>query len=181
MTDTNPIIELAKKLHALSERGVGGEKENAGTMLRRLMAKHNITLDDVTSEAVLPRQVPYTTKENRQFVHQVISSVMGRVAVFTVKGRKYFLVDMTTAEHLEIIEKSEHDWRLWEEERALFYSAFIQANQLYSKRSDVEEHGEPPQLTPDELAHLRRLHGLMSQVRTDSPTKRLERPEKLTA
>ncbi len=38
------IIELAKKLKALSERGEGGEKLNADRMLKDLMNKHDISL-----------------------------------------------------------------------------------------------------------------------------------------
>ncbi len=48
------IITLAKKLHALAERGVGGEKINAEYKLKELCQKHNISLDDLESEEAEP-------------------------------------------------------------------------------------------------------------------------------
>lgn len=46
------IIELAKKLKALADRGVDGEKDNAEMKLRALMEKHNLTEADLESEQV---------------------------------------------------------------------------------------------------------------------------------
>ena len=43
-------IELAKKLKALSDRGVGGEKINAEKLLNDLLKKHGLTIEDVEGE-----------------------------------------------------------------------------------------------------------------------------------
>ena len=42
------ILEKAKKLKELADRGVGGEQDNAKDMLEKYMAKHNITMDEIT-------------------------------------------------------------------------------------------------------------------------------------
>lgn len=45
-------IELGKKLKALSEQGIGGEKTNAEKMLNSLLKKHNISIEDIEGEKV---------------------------------------------------------------------------------------------------------------------------------
>jgi len=42
-------IELAKKLKALAEKGIDGEKINAEKLLKKLMQKHNISEEDLES------------------------------------------------------------------------------------------------------------------------------------
>ena len=46
-------IDLAKKLKALADRGVDGEKTNAEAMLNSLMKKHNITIEEIEGEELL--------------------------------------------------------------------------------------------------------------------------------
>lgn len=177
---TDPL-ELAKKLHALAERGVGGEAMNAGTALKRLLKKHGITMEEVASDHVRDRVFNFKNVEHLRFVNQVIASVLGRVDVYRWKGKKVLVVACTTAQHLEIYEKVEHYWALWLEEVDVFHSAFIQANKLYTKRNPKESDGPDEPLTSDQLEHLRRVREMMSTVRAESPTRRLERGEKLTA
>lgn len=43
-------IELAKKIKALAEKGIDGEKENAEKLLQNLMRKHNISIEDLEDE-----------------------------------------------------------------------------------------------------------------------------------
>jgi hypothetical protein len=54
----NKIIELAKKLKALSTQGFGGEKINAEKMLQKIMVKHNLTIEDVAGR----RKISLTLK-----------------------------------------------------------------------------------------------------------------------
>jgi len=42
-------MERLKKLKALAERGIGGEKENAGQLLEKLCIKYGISQDDIDS------------------------------------------------------------------------------------------------------------------------------------
>lgn len=43
-------IELAKKIKALAEQGIDGEKDNAEKLLQSLMKKHNISIEDLEDE-----------------------------------------------------------------------------------------------------------------------------------
>ena len=55
-------IELAKKLKALADRGIGGEKINAEKMLNALMKKHKISIEDIEGE----KQEDCNLKEKQQ-------------------------------------------------------------------------------------------------------------------
>ncbi len=43
----NKILDKAKKLKALADRGVDGEMESAKAMLAKYMEKHNITIKEI--------------------------------------------------------------------------------------------------------------------------------------
>ena len=43
-------IILAKKLKALADKGIDGERVNAQKMLDTLMRKHNLTITDIEGE-----------------------------------------------------------------------------------------------------------------------------------
>lgn len=181
MTTDDTILNLAKKLHALAERGVGGEKETAAAMLTRLIKKHGLSIDDVTSDHRDMRRVYIPRGCKRLFVRQVIASVLGPVDTYRSPGEQCVVVETTVAEHLEIFEKVEHYWKLYRDEQKVFYDAFIQANKLYTKGSGKPKDAPDEPLTKEELAHPARMMQMMQHIRTDTPTKRLERPEKLTA
>lgn len=178
MTEAN-ILDLAKKLHALAERGVGGEKENAATMLTRLIKKHGLTLDELLIEKPMPRRFEFKSKEHKRFIIQVCASITGTGEHVRYRGvRGVIEVTLTTAQHLEAVIKIEHYWFLLQEKQRLFYRAFIQTNGLARKNS------APPEdrvLTPEELAELIELQRMAASARVATPVKRLERPEKLTA
>ena len=44
--------ELLKKLKALSDRGVSGEKENATELLKKLMKKYGISEEEIQEDEV---------------------------------------------------------------------------------------------------------------------------------
>lgn len=178
MTD-DAILDLARKLHALAERGVGGEKENAATMLTRLIKKHGLSLDELTTETVKKRHFTYKGEAHKGFVLQVITHVTGNRTYYKYKGvRNELATEMTTAQHLEVAMKLEHYWPLLQEKQKLMYEAFIQANKLFRQRTSDEPRPEP---TPEEIARYLELRRMMGVAEVESPTKRLERPKKLTA
>lgn len=180
MTEHERALELARKLHALSQRGVYGEKVNAEVALKRLLKRHGIEEWELVGETQRVFQFSYRKMEQR-FVWQVICNVIGkRRDVRYNSHERYFSVKLTAAEHVEVSIKLDHYWQLLKEERELFYSAFIQANKLYTK-SDPDEvkDAEPP--TPEELERLKRMYDMMRGIRTITPARRLERGEKLNS
>lgn len=181
METNDKVYDLLRKLHALAQRGVGGEKDNAENALQRLMRRHKVTLENITEERKDRRLFEYTTKEHQTFILQVIASITGVGIYRAARGvRRKMWVDLTTAEHLEAVMKIDHYWPMFKEEQALFYAAFIQANALYCKNSE-ESMRRLEDMTEEERRHSRRIAEMMRGIRTDTPTKRLERAEKLTA
>jgi hypothetical protein len=132
------ILELAKKLKALADKGVGGEKENAVTMLGRLMKKHNITIDMI-SNIDKKEFVFYTVVERKRFLVQIVASVLGLDCdIFTYpsdsrRKKKRIGTNCTSAEAIEIQARFDFFWKAWESELDIFYSAFIQTNKIFAK------------------------------------------------
>lgn len=163
------ILSLAKKLKALSDQGVGGEKTNAATMLESLMKKHSITMDMLSENEVKQHEFRLELEKKRFFL-QVVASVVGRERSYLsfypkdrAKKRHYF-IDCTPQEAVEIQGKFDFFWKKWEDELDVFYSAFIQQQRLYCKPAKEEEddESEDKELTPAEKSKLYRMANMMA-------------------
>ena len=64
------ILERAKKLKALADRGVGGEQVNAKDMHDKYCIKHDILPDEV--ESCKSQSSEYFDMTDEQFLHQMI-------------------------------------------------------------------------------------------------------------
>jgi hypothetical protein len=62
-TERKKILDKAKKLKELADRGVGGEKDNAIRMLSAYMEKHNITDNELTGHKLDDNTFRGYTKE----------------------------------------------------------------------------------------------------------------------
>ena len=47
---TNELLEKIKRIKALAENGVGGERESAQAMLEKLMRKHEISEEELITD-----------------------------------------------------------------------------------------------------------------------------------
>ncbi|UVL19621.1 DUF2786 domain-containing protein [Pseudomonas sp. B21-044] len=137
MTQTidQKVQDKLRKLQALAERGVGGEKVNAQRMLERLLERHGLTLEDLADERRETRWFPAPTRFDVRLAAQILAKLCNTNApgVYRSKNRpKQVGVDVTPAEaiefelHYDILRKA-----LTEHFKDAF-SAFIQANRLYS-------------------------------------------------
>lgn len=167
----NKIIELAKKLHALAERGEGGEKANAEKVLRAFMAKHGITIETIIGEKRTWREFKAKGKDKQQFLIQTVASVIGD---FSYKqDRETFYIELTDAEFIEIDAKYEFYWKAYKEELDLFYQAFVQKNRLWKKPSGERTQENKP-LTAEEKARLLRMFQMMEGIEQKSIIKQIE-------
>lgn len=168
------IIELGKKLAELAKQGHGGEKTNAETMLRKLMEKHNITIEDIEGDEKKIRWFK-PTKSQKQFFLQVVSSVLGKgVPKYGNRVVKSEIgMYLTDAEYIEIKSKFEFYWKRYLEDVEILYEAFVQKNRLYSKSTDNEPKPET-ELTADELKRLKKVIGTMDALDTHSFHKQIE-------
>lgn len=168
-------LELIKKLRALAERGVGGEKEGARKKLEELMAKYDIDeadLHDDDKEDFYP--FSFNSKQERILLFQVFYSHFDDYTERTYKmrrgagSRKTILFKCTKLKAIEIGIEYDFYRELWEEEATLFLSAFIQKHEIFSM--NPAEISESPRSKAEEV----RMYAMMAGLQDKSPQRRLE-------
>mgnify|MGYP000293555073 CR=1 FL=1 len=174
------ILELAKKLKALADRGEGGEKDNAAELLDKLCKKHNIDMADLDDKTMKERTflVDYNDTA-RQFFIQVLCHVIGRERVRDGllgwkrknekdKTKKSYFIQTTDLEYLEISAKYDFYYRKYQEDLAIFYSAFIQKNRLGVSSNEKKE------LTPEEREELQKIFKMMEGLNKHTMVRQIE-------
>lgn len=132
-----------RKLQALAERGVGGEKANAQRMLEKLMARHGLTLEDLGAERREVRWFKYTTTLERRLLFQIASKVIGPGYDGTYFSRKRSRTkvgfDLSPSEAVEF--ELHHDvlGKALEEHLDIAFSAFIQVNRVFPPSDGTED------------------------------------------
>ncbi len=69
MEDRKKILDKAKKLKELADRGVGGEQTNAKDFLSKYMLKHSLTIDEITAHDMSDE---YKNMPAEQFVNLML-------------------------------------------------------------------------------------------------------------
>lgn len=83
--------ELLKKIKALADRGVDGERESAQILLARLMEQYGISETDLEEERRETAWFRYSQETERRLLNQIIYMVTGRSGfgcVGSYSGRK---------------------------------------------------------------------------------------------
>ena len=68
-------IELMKKLMALAERGVGGEKETTKRKLAQLMDKYGVSDADLSDEALEDHEYKYRDQNEKKLLRQIFYKI----------------------------------------------------------------------------------------------------------
>ncbi len=169
LIDMSKQIELAKKIKALVDRGVGGEKENAEKLLADFLKKHNLTIEEIEGEAI-NEYFFKVDKEDVRLWRQIVANVnyeIPKYGEFPKKVQKNpyilgnFMVKCTAAEFVEIESKFNFYKKLYKQELEIFYSAFIHANRLYSGKPA----NESQELSDDELEQQLRIVQMAQRVK----------------
>lgn len=162
-------IELAKKLKALADKGIGGEKINAEKMLTDLLKKHNLTIEEIEGE----KQEDYffTISENDwKLWYQIVKKVNYEIKVYGpfpdnvqkqhgLNGN--YMISCSASNYIEIEAKNDFYQRLFNEELDFFSSAFIQANDL-----EVDRPGkEAPELSREDYNQLIRVRDMADKIK----------------
>lgn len=170
---TDKILKLARKLNALADRGVGGEKENAQAQLERIMKQHGLSYEDINGTEIISQI--FTVGKYRRLFIQVVVSVSNEIKVFGHKGTKQKLILDCTAEQMVEVQ-SKFDFykkafqREFEDYETTFFEAFVQRNKLYS---DAEP--EEKELTEEELKRIKRVLSLAEQLEENHYHKQLDK------
>jgi hypothetical protein len=155
MTSKTEIIEKIRKVQALADRGVDGEKENAARMVERLMAEHDITEEELRDDIIERRWFRYASKDKyaRKLMAQVIYTVTGEGSFWT-RGRKAMAgVECTAAQGVEIAAMFEFYYAKFTEDIDMFYAAFLSKNDIYPSndiiKDDEEDDDDEPEIDVD--------------------------------
>lgn len=158
MTERERILQKIKRVQALAERGVAGERESAAATFDRLMKQYGISEADIAEERREIAWFRFKTPLERKLLGQVIYAVTGRdaygcVGTYTNRTRKQLGVECTAAERLEIELSFEFFNAAMEEELERFYRAFVNKNEIFPT-ADKAEVRETPPLPMDEAIKL---------------------------
>ena len=146
MSERERLLEKLKKIKALAEKGFRGEQVNAAVLLSDLMEKHGITEADLEGTQVSTYWIRYKTIYERKLIFQLSYMHLGSghasgcVGAYSGRKRKEVGIDCTPAQFIEIETDYQFYRKALEEELEVFYSAFIQKNDLFP----------PPNLSGDE-------------------------------
>lgn len=173
-------IELMKKLRALAERGIGGEKEGAQRKLEQLMKKYNIEEADLDDEKKEDFEFKYHNEFERRLLNQIMYKVIGSDFLNNQwhyrrgRGSKTISgISCTKAEGIQIGIEYEFYTSLWKEEEDFFFSCFIQKHDIFQKDKEkmIKGKNDGQKMTPEEIA---RMNAAMNAMQDKSMVQRLE-------
>lgn len=129
-------IQRIKKLQALAERGVGGEKETAEKMLRKMLKKNGIqSLEELEQEEYEYTLFSYNGQHElkllKQCIYKVLTAAGDRTYYRTRGTRQKLGVYCTKAQKIEIELEFEFYKNIFYEELETFMAAFIQAQGIF--------------------------------------------------
>lgn len=133
MEDKEKILEKLRKIKALAERGIGGEKEGALKLYNDLLAKYELTSDMVELEEVIRYWIRYDDEIDKKLITQLFYKVTGDPAYFikTDKRRRLLGFNCTKFELNEFT----FYYRFYKEhlksELSIFMGAFFSKNELF--------------------------------------------------
>lgn len=158
-----------KKLLALAQRGVDGERENATSILEALLKKHGISIFDLSDEERhLHWFIPKKSDYGRKLFIQTLFSVVGISTLWSNKLKKTHIgCKVTQAEKVEVELRYNAYLKALTTELDLRYAAFVQVNDIFhpdapsADRADVD------------LQYLERLSKAMTGIETVTIRKEL--------
>ena len=150
-------IQRIKKLQALAERGVGGEKTTAQKKLAKLLKDNGInSLDELQKEEYEYTIFSYNGKHEIKLLRQCMYKVMGaksdrtaykpygrrqKIGIYCTKAQKIGIY-CTKAQKIEIELEFEFYRNVFYEELSTFMDAFIQAQKIFPEDAPVGDYDE---------------------------------------
>lgn len=146
-TEGDITIQRIKKLQALAERSVGGEKTTAQKKLAKLLKDNGInSLDELQKEEYEYTIFSYNGKHEIKLLRQCMYKVMGaksdRTAYKPYGRRQKIGIYCTKAQKIEIELEFEFYRNVFYEELSTFMDAFIQAQKIFPEDAPVGDYDE---------------------------------------
>lgn len=136
-------LDRIRKLKALAERGVGGEKETAEKFLQKMMKEHGIqSLEELLGEKTDYFLFSYNGKYESAILRQVMYKVLGaeNFEIYVPKRMKQkYGVYCTNYQSIEIALEYDFYKNAFYEELDVFIQAFIQKQYIFPLDAPVVE------------------------------------------
>ena len=140
--------EIVKKLKALSDRGIDGEKENATKLLNKLMEKYGISEEEL--EQPQTKTVWITLKNNAEIriCSQILYAYFNDAKLWKRRGcRTKYWIELTPAQEIEFKYMLQIYLDSFYKEQDILIYAFVQKNKIFPTDSPVSYLED---LTPEE-------------------------------
>ncbi len=177
---TNPERESIRarllKVLRLAQQGVGGERENAETLLEKLLRKHSMSMADLEESLDQPRTLTWlsaSTDDERTVCAQLVLKMFGfDRKVFQNSGSHALGVDVTPSEHAALTIAWDVYRIAFTEARQALVVGFCFKHGLYASE------GEPgTETSPEALARMAQALALAEALPVvDPPTRRISHP-----
>lgn len=166
-------IQSLKKVLALAEAGIDGEREAAQRLLHKLLTKYDLTLDDLEEEKPIRFEFPYIQRKYEFLFCQIARMVVGAEAKLMKYRRtpSTHLVDCSMTQRIDILRFYDFYVKLYEREFAQFNEAFIHANKLFPKDAKTRNLYD---LTEEEQQEAREMLKKAEAIKKATPHHQLE-------
>lgn len=180
MASRQEIIEKAKKVYALVNQGIAGEALSAKIQLDKILAKYNVSLDELTDERTEERFYRYWTDLDKHLFCQIVGKFNEDygtdIKVYLVtKGKrnkrrtiKEYCIDCAVWQHVEIRHKYDffrHElWKEHKKQTKLIEYAFYSKHQLLIMPSDDDVKDSNDSMSFDDYWAIAALEQAMSNV-----------------
>lgn len=172
---TEKLHRRMKKLLALAEAGIDGEKTTAERMLNKLLKIHNLTIADIEGDEKSRKYFKCGTKaQNKRLMVQVITSTCGAGAdLYSHRPFKgVYFVDVTAEQAAEIELKFFSYKKALEEVLEIAFIGFVHKHKLYSPTNPDDKKEES---TPEERAQHFKALKMAGSMATVNLNKQLEK------
>lgn len=175
------VIDKVKKLQALAEGGMMGEKEAAQRALNALCIQYNINLEDLFEEKKSWKhfKLPYHDSFARKIMFQCYAKVTNNRRISYREGRynNQISFELTDLEYVELEEMYSFYFDQWQKEKKRMMDslidAYINKHDLFSKDAGEDEGPKKP-MTSERWKKILEMQALMDQLESVSFYKRLE-------
>ena len=151
------MLEKLKRLKALADQGIGGEKENAQKLLDALMHKHNISPGELGEDVLVMEKYRYKNTYERDLLVSVIGKVLDTDAFSYRQLSKAYLLEVTREHDIEIRLFYDIYRAKINEELRITFSAFIIKNRIFSETSMAEPSTSSGELSERSLKIMERM------------------------
>ncbi|SRR5581483_36301 len=170
MSDRESILDQLRKIQALAERGIDGEKVVAQRMLDALLAKHGLTLADITDHDLDFREFKTTDDLDASLLIHCILFVAGTVHVRHARHRRNKRIvyyELTKLQHAEVLATLEYYRAELKKDLDGLFQAFVNKHHLFPRDGECKQTAS--------IEEMERLRRRMDSLVSTTMTKHLSR------